>query len=610
MKLASNLLPFLFMQLTMLLISLGRRLGILALCVLSVAPMTAEIIPADRLTTWQGNVGVPGGIPDRTSIGATVDASKYGNGTTDATAAINAAVAACSTNQVAYLPPGTYLINSRILQQTKNNYSIRGAGQGQTIIKASGDFEVIHFGSADWPYPIIGVPITSGATKGSTVLTLGNTSSFAVGKLVHITQTNLSYVLGYASAQKVTFLVTAKTSTTVTLNHPLPCDFTASAILVSYSTTPVTGVGLESLTIDCNNHTGPGVYAEQAWGCWIKDVEIKQSASKQMLLVVFNQGEIRHCYTHDTYTTSGPNHEGIDLYNNCSWNLVEDNICENGGFPQIIMGDGGGGISCNVVAYNFCKNTVTGTTIAGADISFNHGPHNSFNLAEGNIVGSGISSDGYFGSSSHNTIFRNWAAAKPYTAGIPVPYTIITGLRAIQLNRMSNYYNVVGNVLGDSSFSTVPGVGNYDTETNNYPEMQLIYQVGYPNLGNNGYTGTRAATTPPAYTPPESFPLEYQQLDANVKNTIIRHGNYDYFTKTLIWDPGIADHNLPNSYYLAAKPSWFGNLTWPAIDPASPPGAFSDTNIARIPAGYRYVNGVDPPGGDTPGAPTGLQVIP
>ena len=261
--------------------------------------------------------------------------------------------------------------------------------------------------------------------------------------------------------QTITFKVVAKTATTVTLNHPLPCDFPNSAVLIPYATAPTVGVGLESLTIDCNNLAVAGLQAEQMWGCWIKDVEIRRSRNRQMILVVFNQSEIRHCYTHETYTPQGPNHEGIDFYNRSCWNLVEDNICENGGFPQIILGDSAGGNSCNVIAYNFCKNTATGSSIAGADISFNHGAHNSFNLAEGNIVGNGISSDGYFGSSSHNTILRNWAAAKPYIVGIPIPYAVNSGLRAIQLNRMSNYYNVVGNVLGDSSFSTLPGVGNY-----------------------------------------------------------------------------------------------------------------------------------------------------
>ena len=48
--------------------------------------VAGDIIPADRRTVW--NPGIPGGIPSRTTICATVAAATYGNGTTDATAAI------------------------------------------------------------------------------------------------------------------------------------------------------------------------------------------------------------------------------------------------------------------------------------------------------------------------------------------------------------------------------------------------------------------------------------------------------------------------------------------------------------------------------------------
>jgi len=572
----------------------------------TVSAAFADIVPPDRLGTWQGNVGVPGGIPNRTSIAATVNASTYGNGTTDATSAIQAAINACGANQVAYLPPGTYLISGTLSGGIRSNYSLRGAGQGRTIIKTNvGLGTMLQFGSADFPYPTNGQAVTGGATRGSTVLTVANTSSFAVGNLCFISQAPLSYILGTDDRpQTITFKVVAKTSNTVTINHPLPCDFTSSPILGPYVNSPIVGVGIEGITLDCGNQASAGITMEQSWGCWFSDVEIKRSKNRQMFLIVFNQGTITHCYTHDTYTPSGPNHEGIDFYTRGCWNLIENNICDNGGFPQIMLGDSHGGCSCNVIAYNFCKNTVTATDIAGADIGFNHGAHNSFNLAEGNVVGNGISSDGYFGSSSHNTMLRNWAAAKPYTAGIPTTYTTRSGLRSVQLNRMSNYYNVVGNVLGDSSFSTTSGVGTYSTETSSYPEMQLIYQLGFPNMGNTGYTTVRNPTTPPSYLPNEGYIASsgaYQQLDLNVKNTLIRHGNYDYYNHALLWDSNISDHNIPNSYYLTAKPSWFGNLAWPPISPTSPPGAFDNTNITRIPAGYRYVNNTDPPsGGPTP----------
>ena len=85
-----------------------------------------------------------------------------------------------------------------------------------------------------------------------------------------------------------------------------------------------------------------------------------------------------------------------------------------------------------------------------------------------------------------------------------------------------------------------------------YPERQLIYQLGYPNIGNTGFSGTFGPQSPPNYGPIELLPGGYQELDYNVKSTIIRHGNYDYYTRTQIWDPGRGDHTLPNSYYLKA----------------------------------------------------------
>ena len=51
---------------------------------------------------------------------------------------------------------------------------------------------------------------------------------------------------------------------------------------------------------------------------------------------------------------------------------------------------------------------------------------------------------------------------------------------------------------------------------------------------------------------------------------------------------------IPNSYFRSAKPDYFYNLAWPPFDPARPPGAYSTENISRIPAGYRFVNGIDP----------------
>ena len=79
-----------------------------------------------------------------------------------------------------------------------------------------------------------------------------------------------------------------------------------------------------------------------------------------------------------------PDGEGFDFIVGCSWNLIEDNILgPDGGRPPVILGDGSGGASCNVIAYNYAfLNSRTGYY----DMSLNHGPHNMLNLVEGNVM--------------------------------------------------------------------------------------------------------------------------------------------------------------------------------------------------------------------------------
>ena len=558
------------------------------------------IIPADRLTNWTPGVtvGVPGGIPSRVTIGATVNAATYGTGLVDASAAIGAAIDSCPSGRVVYIPAGTYRLDDRVYRAYASNVTIRGAGMGMTILKSNNGGQGLLFGTGDWPRPTTGIAITGGATKGKTTLTLADASTISVGKLVRVEQNDLPYVISATAPttnnklMSATFKVTAKAGNTVTITPPLPVDFTSSPALVQYSISPLTGTGVEDLTIDCNSMSWTGIEFDQSWGCWIKNVEIKNSPGRQMFLVCFVSGEIRHNYTHDV-TGGGPNHEGIDLYQDGSFNLIEDNITYNGGFPGIILGDSQGGCSGNVIAYNFSYIANTGaSTMAGMDISVSHGPHNMMNLVEGNIAG-GMGSDGYFGSTSHITVARNW-----FTATHP---TATDNLIAVNIGRWNNYFSLVGNILGTSSFSKT---GQYQPVSSFSYGTQVIYKLGFPNMGNNGFSMTWGPTVPPDYTAQSAHQPggdshgtggnTLQELDLNVAGTIIRHGNYDYLNGSVAWESGIADHAIPSSYFRSAKPSYFGSLSWPPFDPASPPGPFNDANISRIPAGYRYVHGTDP----------------
>jgi hypothetical protein len=559
-----------------------------------------NIIPVDRRTDWTPGVtvGVPGGIPNRVTIGATVDAATYGTGLVDASEAIGAAIDACPSGRVVYIPAGTYRLDDRVYRAYASNVTIRGAGIGMTILKSNSIQQALLLGTADWPRPTSGIAITSGASKGSTILTLVDASTIEVGKLVRVEQNDLAYVISASAPttnntlMSATFKVAAKAGNTVTVTPPLPIDFALSPVLVQYAISPLINTGVEDLTIDCNSMSWTGIEVDQSWGCWVKNVEIKNSTGRQMFFVCFVSGEIRHNYTHDV-VGGGPNHEGIDLYQDGSFNLIEDNITYNGGFPGIILGDSQGGCSGNVIAYNFSYSANTGaSTMAGMDISVSHGPHNMMNLVEGNVAG-GMGSDGYFGSTSHITVVRNW-----FTATHP---TATDNLIAVNIGRWNNYFNVVGNVLGTSTFSRT---GQFQPVTSFSYGTQVIYKLGFPNMGNNGFSMTWGPTTPPDYTSQSAHQPggdshgnggnTLQELDLNVANSMIRHGNYDYLNGSIAWDGAITDHTIPYSYFRTSRPSYFGSLTWPPFDPSSPPGAFNDSNASRIPAGYRFVNGTDP----------------
>lgn len=71
------------------------------------------------------------GYTFRTTVCATIDAAAFGNGTTDATNAINNAITNCPSGQVVYIPAGNYLITGSLSLQGKA-LTLRGQGPALT----------------------------------------------------------------------------------------------------------------------------------------------------------------------------------------------------------------------------------------------------------------------------------------------------------------------------------------------------------------------------------------------------------------------------------------------------------------------------------------------
>ena len=71
----------------------------------------------------------------------------------------------------------------------------------------------------------------------------------------------------------------------------------------------------------------------------------------------------------------------------------------------------------------------------------------------------------------------------------------------------------------------------------------------------------------------------------------LRHGNFDYLTSSVSWDPGSADRDLPPSLYLREKPAFFKKgkgYTWHWVDPAGATKLFTLPAKARFDAGTPF----------------------
>ena len=86
------------------------------------------IIDPSRAIAWQP--GIPGGVPNRTTVCTTLNPG--------ATAGqINSAIASCPSGQVVFLNTGTYNLSSGIDFAGHNNVTLRGAGPTNTIVWCS-----------------------------------------------------------------------------------------------------------------------------------------------------------------------------------------------------------------------------------------------------------------------------------------------------------------------------------------------------------------------------------------------------------------------------------------------------------------------------------------
>ena len=622
-------------------------------------------LPAVNQGAWLPgtNVGVVGGIDQYRVSGAsarpgandTLNAvtgySADPTGVADSTTAIANAIAAATAGDIVYLPTGTYKTTSQI--GIPSNITLRGDGSTLSHVVYTGTGTVFDIGSS---YEFTGAAqtLTGTKTKGTSVLTVSSSTGFVAGYLVKVFIANETdntriqagaaprfSVSGYEEVLAYVATVTAVGSGTITIDPPLPTDCTNAATRIVALNNPsyrAEKVGIEGISID--GLTGPAARAismRLGVECWIYDVAIANIANYPVAFDNCYRCEMRYSSAGDR-VASGSNGSGI-LMNNSTSMLVEDNHVYN--FSPLTE-ENFGSVN-NAWLYNLFREPV------GNCLIVNHGAHNMLNLYEGNVA-QGYKSDGYYGTASNITFFRNWFHGSDDT-GANLAAAAIQNRFTRQFAHVGNVFGWDGHANGNEVYGN-PNIGNgsytgtaqptsgdfwtdwgitatLTTRTSDTVGVFTFSSIGgyYDGLGgasergpaiiwsggarynmevtnvsgllvtmensaNGSTTGSILPTAGTSITGVWGGAAVFQELDLDCEASTYKTHNYN----SVVSGTGAVDNStvdvLPSSLAYSAKPSYFGSLTWPPVNPDGP--TFS---IEIIPAGYRFVHDAAPGGG-------------
>jgi len=554
-----------------------------------VTPMVAHaqrwsgIVSPSRAMDWSTpGAGVAGGISNRTTVCATLNPGAT-------TAQISSAIAACPSGQVVFLNAGTYNVSGSIQFGTKNNVTLRGAGADSTRLvfssggNCTGVPSVICIAStwintqgspqnvANW---------TAGYAKGSTVITLSTTAGMAIGNTLIVDQLDdttdggsiyvcstalvCSFAGGNATGrpnrgQQQLVKVVAINGSQVTIGAPvhMPNWRASQSPQAIWVNDQRVGDGVEDLSIDMVAAAGAnGVVLLNATDSWVKG--IRSIGANRSHIWVYQSTRIT---ARDNYlwgNQAGVSQSyGLEIYGTSDV-LAENNMFQHVTAPITVNGTDSG----SVYAYNFSyDNFRSDVPIHMSSTAHLHEVGTAMLLFEGND-GLGFISDNWHGTSHFVTNFRNHWYGDIYNNP---PKTQNTDL--MHICAYSRFFNFVGNVLGRVGYYTVY-------------ESPLAIGDGPTNIWSIGATCANGGVT-----------------DALVKPNMMRWGNYDTVTGATQFaavevpsgaaqyaNPVPASQSLPPSFYLSAKPAWFGAIPWPPIGPDVTGGQHTGGHAYKIPA--------------------------
>jgi hypothetical protein len=578
-----------------------HRLAIISavsLCAILLVPSgKSAIIQSSNRIDWVvgSTVGVQGGIPVRTGTVRDVTQAPYnapfsvdGSMPESALTAINSAISDSASNDVVYIPAGGFNITNKFTLD-KAGVTIRGAGSNTVLWGA------IIFGRSASGIDVYNITNSGAGVKGSTnnlvidALTDLDGFSIAAGDMLEISsiindvdEAPLPYisVAGYKRFLTQHVIVHSVNGHTVSITAPLVWDFTNAPVLTqknkfgySGAFRPKPKMGLENFTLLGTNFLTGWATPDTliAAGClrdsWITNVNVWYPNNYCVSVDDAVGLQIEGNNIGKAFS-GGTSHAGL-IVTKASGCLIQNNIIAEVQQLGMMFNDG---FSGNAVFANFFTNNN-----ANGDIIC-HNSHPVMNLWEANHVPVKFMMDGYFGSASHQTLFRNWFHG------------------SIAYKRWITYMQTVGNVFGITNGYTFKWLYN---ETNGFTDYP-IFELGFPNIGNVGYIGTTPPTSwnyPGKYVP--SFYTYEEQLAgiAGYTNGIFIITNAPPYPTNVIWtNMGIGSlTNIPNpvekGYVIKFQDQNNTNKYWPDDGSLVLPASAGTLSNATLQAAVQLSNG-------------------
>jgi Pectate lyase superfamily protein len=592
---------------------------------------TSGIMPADRLFAWNPGMLSKGGVPNRTTICAELSPS----GGNDS-AAIQAKLDSCPSNQVVMLNPGTFIVNNYLLIHSA--ITLRGSGAGVTILKKTngarertsqvvagtngiltpvypGSYThdaqpILIVGPSRWPGPDKSTSqnLTADGQPGAFSVTVAYGSVFSAGQFVLLDElSGASWQptpAGFPSAAQVW----RGDHVAWNRHNPLqPGDDPPAAMswfsrpdrptceikeIASVSGNTVTFTSPLSIGYRTSHTAQLTSYTARGSRSAGNSIHVTNAGVEYLTTIGGADGEVRfenaaYSWAKNVEVTQWIG-EGVAI--DGSFRVeVRDSYIHTGSWPQ--PGGGGYAISLaagssealieNDISIDVNKVMVFRSSGAGSVVAYNYSDDGWIYGTEA-WVEAGINASHMAG--PHHVLFEgnySFNADSDYTHGNAVYLTFFRNWLSGQRRDFTDGGNIraVGLAYGswwDSFIGNVLGRPGQMTGWA-YTDPAMSCDANGSNCTGNNANWSGSDIWRLGYDP-ERWSMN---PDPQTISTVIRDGNYDFLTNSQRWHNTPGGFALPNSMYLTSQPAFFKTNHWPWVDP-------STGTIFTLPAKARY----------------------